>query len=490
MAKRDDVVPEDLVIHLQRRIKGFKKEPVGIQMMLAKMIWVGGHKSKRHTQYEGAMSFTYQELYKAFGKGGFDEINKRLEMFDVTPNWSKDQGFTKAYWFTSKVQAARDEYFSKVWRKVTRVLLLDGSVQKTLPRPIGSRASGAGKRKSMAKVWGKARMAPVVRVDRPTLQNLRKVLKQWIKDWQEGRRPQDLFMSYPNEEYLQYLVDMVAKILRMSHTDVAGHGCIAQQYQESPSGRLYGLGLTLQNAPELIKQAALSGLWEYDFICCHYAILDQMAAKHGFDCRAIKHYLTHTDEVRQTIADEVGIAMSQAKTCLVAILYGAKASLHPDDAIPDEIGVDAAKRLYQHPIFKALKDEVAKSRSAIIKAWPRSANGSLVNACGKAIKGDAKNPEILAHLLQGVEAAALRSVFDAHPGEIVLLQHDGFTAHSKLDLKSLETLVHQATGYQLHLTVKQLRLTPERQFLKAEQNAQKRERKRERKEHNANRRNH
>jgi hypothetical protein len=465
MAKRDDVVPEDLLLHLRKKVSGFSSEPEKVQMALAKLVWIGASKRKQHKKHEGAMSFTYQELHKAFGKGKFAEINSRLNFFDVTPNWSLEQGTTKGYWFTPNVQAVRDSYFQKDWRKVTRVVMMDGSIQRTVPPAIGSRDSKG----NMAKTWGGSKIAAIVRVDLPTLKNTRKWLNQRIKDWQEGRRPQDLFMEYPNEQYLQGFVDRVAKIIRMSQTDVAGHGCIVQRYKESPSGRLYGVGVTLQNAHSLIKEAALHGLWEYDFSNCHYSIIEQMASREGFDCKAIQHYLANKSEVREAIATDVQITVEQAKTCLVAILYGAKASLRPDDAIPNEIGIDAAIRLYEHPLFKAIKDDVGNARSTILKAWPRTGNGNLTNACGKSIKADeSSHPEKLAHLLQGVEASALKAVFDAYPGEIVLLQHDGFTSYSRLDLKPMEELVYQATGYRLYLELKQIRLTPERQFLKVQ----------------------
>ena len=73
---------------------------------------------------------------------------------------------------------------------------------------------------------------------------------------------------------------------------------------------------------------------------------------------------------------------------------------------------------------------------------------------------------ILAHLIQGAEAAALLAAFNLHPNDIVLLQHDGFVAHRRLNAKAIELAVKEATGLALTLEEQQIRIDPDAQFLK------------------------
>ena len=107
MQKRDDPIPEDLLTHLRKKVVGFKSESMTHQMQLAKMVWEGGSKRRQHQHFQGAMSFTYTELNKAFGRGGFNAINTRLNFFVQTKNWSADKKFTKGYWFSEMVQRVR-----------------------------------------------------------------------------------------------------------------------------------------------------------------------------------------------------------------------------------------------------------------------------------------------------------------------------------------------------------------------------------------------
>ncbi len=97
----------------------------------------------------------------------------------------------------------------------------------------------------------------------------------------------------------------------------------------------------------------------------------------------------------------------------------------------------AARRLYQVPLFAGIQSDIAKARAAILNGWKRTTNGSLTNAFGKAIEDKAKTVEQLAHLIQGVEAKALQAAIDLYPNDIVLLQHDGFAASTRLSNKAI-----------------------------------------------------
>lgn len=463
-------------MHLQKTIPGFKREADSCQHALARMVWMGRTKRRRHPHFEGAMSFGYEELEDWFGRGQFTAINDRLGFFRVSDNWlfkleggvRTDDNFTKGYWFTDLVQASRDKYFDRRWRKETRLLFIEGQIlkaQKTLPGAFAS-TDTKGKATRISRAAKGSRELRHVPVDLETLGRLRKWLTGIKREWLAGRAPHDLVTQYPSLVVIERLYELTSQVIRMAKTDVAGHGYIAQQYTESPSGRWYANGVNLQNSSSLIKEAALAGLWEYDFSNCHFDIIKQMAAEYGYECKAIADYLADKKPTRQAIADQAGISVDQAKVCLLAVMYGARASTWHENAIPEEIGKEAATRLYKVALFNGIVKDVARARAVILKKWPRTANGSLTNAYGKAISGTDKRARQLAHLIQGAEAKALMVAIDMHPNDLVLLQHDGFVATRKLYVPAITKAVLQATGYLLALEESQIQVNPDAQFLK------------------------
>lgn len=476
MAGRDETVPEDLLMHLQKSIPHFKSETTRCQYGLARMVWMGRTKRRRHPRFEGAMSFGYEELEDWFGRDQFKIINNRLNFFRVSDNWlyklaggvRTDDNFTKGYWFTDLVQEVREKYFERRWRKETRLLFIEGQilkVQKTLPAAFAS-VDTKGKASRASKAAKGSKELRHVPVDIEALQRLRKWLTAIRREWLAGRAPHDLVTQYPSLAIIERLYELTSQVIRMAKTDVAGHGYIAQQYTESPSGRWYANEVNLQNSSSLIKEAALAGLWEYDFSNCHFEIIKQMAAQYGYECKAITDYLARKKPIRQAIANQAGITVDQAKVCLLAIMYGARESTWHENAIPKEIGEAAATRLYKAELFKGIAKDVARARSVILKKWPRTANGGLTNAYGKAISGTATKAQQLAHLLQGAEAKALMVVIDMHPNDLVLLQHDGFVATRKLYVPAITKAVFESTGYLLDMEESLIQVNPDAQFLK------------------------
>lgn len=463
-------------MHLQKTIPGFKHEANSCQHALARMVWMGRTKRRRHPHFQDAMSFGYEELEEWFGRGQFNQINKELGFFRVSDNWlyklqgshRTDENFTKGYWFTDLVQDSRDKYFNRCWRKETRLLFIEGQIlkaQKTLPAAFSS-TDTKGKATRISKAAKGSKELRHCPVDLDTLSLLRKWLKGIRAEWLAGRAPHDLATQYPAIVVIERLYELTSQVIRMAKTDVAGHGYIAQQYTESPSGRWYANGVNLQNSSSLIKEAALAGKWEYDFSNCHFDIIKQMAKEYGYECKAIADYLAAKKSTRQAIADQAGISVDQAKVCLLAIMYGARASTWHENAIPEEIGKEAAERLYKVALFKGIVKDVARARAVILKKWPRTANGSLTNAYGKAISGTDKKAQQLAHLIQGAEAKALMVAIDMHPNDLVLLQHDGFVATRKLYVPAITKAVLQATGYLLELEESQIQVNPDAHFLK------------------------
>jgi hypothetical protein len=475
---RNTFTPELLVKQLAKDVPGFKSETPQVQAALASLVWIGATKLRQHTVHDGYMSFHHTELAAQFG-GQFKAINARLGFLDVKDTWrfgkeaKATDTFTKGYRFSPVVQASREAFLAKrVTRlsKLSRLLDATGTGFRTPPKAVAS-TDMADTPTTRWRAANNDDSLSLVPVDIEALKHLQRDLAKKIDTMRRtGHAPRDLWMEYPSLDYLLDLRDKTAQIIRMAHTDVAGLGCVLHRYMESDSGRLYALGgASLQNAPAVIRQAALSGRWDYDVENCHFAIAAQMAKKAGFQCVAIEHYMAHKKAVRAEIADAIGITINQTKTCLLAVMYGARTTTWHENAIPQAIG-DKAAALFALPTFANIADDVKLARAAILKQHKLNRQGGLVNAFGKSIKANAHSPEQrLAHLIQGVEAQALRACIELHRGKIILVQHDGFTAASRLDMAALELAIQTATGYALTLEEKPIRPDLVEQFGKAAQ---------------------
>ena len=469
MHLRDEQLPEDLVDHLCKTVPGFRQEALQHQIGLARMLWVGDRWYRQHKHFEGAMFFSYIELQGSFGRQGFDAINERLGFFRVTNQWFKDDKLTRGYWFTDPIKEIRDKYFRGQYKKETRLIIGSGITRrfmKTPPRAIAAK----DKNKQTTNAWDHLKQNNVIEVNLPRLQALHKWLDIKRKDAQRGQVNGTLLSPLPPAWVINRLHNMTAQIIRSSMTEPAGRGKLMHRYEEATSGRLFAQGVNLQNAPELIKQAALAGHMDYDFSNCHYAILRQMAARFGYECQAIDHYLDHKELVRRQIADQAQIQEHQAKSCLLMLLYGASQSEEPGRAIPKEIGIEAARRLYQVDLFAGIHNDIDKARAVILKGWDRRQRGGLVNEFGKTLKTkDASKPQLLAHLLQGVEALTLRIATLLHAQHIALVQHDGFVTTKSLtnrQILEIEDAIVDATGYRLKLVRKQIQIDTDAYFLK------------------------
>lgn len=133
------------------------------------------------------------------------------------------------------------------------------------------------------------------------------------------------------------------------------------------------------------------------------------------------------------------------------------------NAIPKAIGVEASQKLYLLPSYKAIANEIKKAKQAILERYPHP-NGRYVNAFKMAIPIKKKNPSILSHLMEGVEAAALRSAIKYCKNEVVLLQHDGFVLRNPVDLIGLEEAVLRDTGYSFTYDYKQISYPIQKEF--------------------------
>jgi len=490
--KRDTFTPLPLLRQLAKDVPGFKSETPEVQAALAAMVWIGATKRRQHTVYDGYMSFHHTELAKAFGRN-WKAINQRLGFLE-----EKDTGefqnyrfgpkggaatdvHTKGYRFSPTVQASRDRYLAKrETHRLTGLVDADGAGIATPPSAVSS-LDTKGNPTSRWRALNNGESMSLVPVNIASLKHWEKKFDKDIATWQAtGQPPPDLFMRYATLESLIDLRDKTKQIRRMAHTDVAGLGNVMHRYVESPSGRLFALGgASLQNAPKELRKAALVGLWDYDIVNCHFAIIAKMALDVGVQCVAIEHYMAYKKPVRAEISEAIGISIEQTKTCLLAVMYGARTSTWHETAIVETVGKDAARRLNDFPLFANIVADVKRAGVAILANTKPNRQGGLVNMFGKSmpiqetVNGKIKKkpwPKLLAHLIQGVEALALRACLEVDPGAVVLIQHDGFTATRRLAVAALEKAMMDATKYELKLEEELIQPDIQAQFDKSIQN--------------------
>ena len=462
MASRTETVPENFLKHLKETFPGFADESTQHQLGLARMAWIGLTKRNQHAHVKDAMFFHYEELDRIFGQSKFVPLNDRLGFFHRSAGWSQAKKLTRSYTFSWNLTVAINEYLAKSpWESATRLLMSDGKEVGTVPRAVASKdKSGV-----TTKAWVNAKSLSPVKVQLGALEKLKDELVDACVQWRKSEHTLGA-RSYPELDSILRCIEMIDKTLVMAATTAAGESYMAHHYQEANSGRLYPIGISLAAAQTVVKDAALTGYWEYDISNCHYAILAQMAAKVGYECLAINSYLKNKEETRDEMAAQAGINRRQAKTCLVALMYGARATTWHENAIPREIADTAAvERLYRSPIFIGLKEDVRKAREAILSGLVTTRKGFIKNAFGKSIPSTVGPEKQLAHLLQGVEAKSLQAVVNSYPDDVVLVQHDGFVSSRRLDAGVLSAAIAEATGYVLELEESCLKADANKYFL-------------------------
>lgn len=446
MGIRNQVVSVRFLQFLQRNRAEIKHETLDIQHGLACLLESATWKQREHRTEPGCVFISFQEIYERFGRAnGLEIVTTRYGIFETTGDYSVKSGVARAFKVADDLAEGIKKHH-RAWRRTEKPCLILSSGKEFVAPLAAIDSLDMGNRH--AKAAGKTLVENFVPVPRQIMHRVDNALQRL------SEKQLDLFAGDDLAE-IEKLRVSIGQVMgnTMVHEGVIG---LPHRYVESDAGRLYGQGMHLQNTRRAIKNMILSGRWEYDVENCHYSILYQLAAKFGLDLPAVGHYLCWKKEVREQLMLDIGIAKDDAKTCLIALIYGARNGKREiDDAIPRTIGIDAAQRLYDHELWIRLKADVTKARDLLIKKWPRS-RGRLENLMGKWISETQTKPKILAHLLQGVESKMLEVVRTMHPHALVLMQHDGFSSYDKLDVKAMEDEITVQTGFIIELSEQRL----------------------------------
>jgi len=459
--KRDELLLDSFLRKLRRDIKDFRKLDKDIQHHFGKLIWEFNSKHLQHSKYKGYISIKYQELYGKFGRN-FLTLNDKLNIFDIT-EWSKERKYTKGYKLKEPIKKIVQSYLSYTSSRIDRLVSSDGNYLRTPPKAVASKDTKGVTRSQ----WKTTKFRSLVPVDIGTLKQVKKEFRRFQRIFESGTWNEDLFFTSEMPGQIYRCIDVINQILKLANTDL-GKGYVIHRYFECKTGRLYAKNINLQTTPRLIKQAALHGLWEYDFKNCHFTIFKQLANRIDIECPAVDNYLQHTEATRKQVAKDISISLDDTKTCLIAIIYGANSFAWEEAAIPELIGLDKSKQLIKHPQYLAIYQEVKEIRLEILNHWPIKGRTTYLNTAWKRIKQSESERKILAHLVQGIEAWLLNTVLDKHQEDIVLLQHDGFASKSRLDIVAIKKLLKKQTGFNMPLKEDEIQLEDNLSFPKRE----------------------
>lgn len=426
-----------------------------------------------HVRFSGHLSITWQELERRFGQKRFHAINDAIGFLDCT-HWSKDKSYTRGFRLTQDGEMFIDALLSQ--KSETEDYLVDAEMKKLIKAKRNGRSSRDMDGNNAA--W-RCTAPSSCRVDVKSVQKGMKCLQD-CRDFFNGYAPipdygpfnrlerpfkasKTLSPEKRRAEWIRRRMAAMHWIHGAAHSRSLPFGFVATDYIESPSGRLYAAtDFHLQNTPREVRKIALAGNWDYDFKNCHYSILQQLAHRYGIEVPAIDGYVADTKGVREALSRDIGLEIADVKKCLLALIYGARRSHRGKDAIPDVIGVEKAEQLYEHEIFNALMDEVKLAGKAAIEKAERKGNGKgkeqsvILNAMGKSISAKESQPCVLAHLVQGIEARMLHTVVEMYQEEVLLLQHDGWTADRELDVDFIEDEIERETGFKMVVEMEQL----------------------------------
>jgi len=447
--KSDRVVPRQLLEMLRTHIPGFDQEKYAFQ--IAWMLWQTTVPSRQHNHYLDGVWFTTKEIRELFGEvKRFSEVNRDPRYFMVAQhrNGAK-KTFTNGYLPWPWLQKALD------WSLEGGVDLVD---ERGCARRIESRAiCSTDYHGNPVQGWKGVDVPSLIPVN---VDKLRELAECW-----ETLRALDRSRELPPGFFEEHGLNPGFLPVALQHTkqmlaEASGKrnpGKLYIRYVLHESGRLYAEGLNLQSCKSEIRKAALAGNWDVDIAACHFAIMFQMAKKYGHECKTIENYVRNRKGFRQQIAEEVGLSIGQAKSVITMIAYGAQESLSPMAAIAQEIGTERAERFFETGLYRTLKDDISDAQRVILKNCRRY-NGMVINQVRRAKSEESKPTSLMAHLMQGVEAAALEIAVRACKGKVLLLQHDGFTVSEPINTHQLQFEVLEKIGYDLIFDIEQIEM--------------------------------
>jgi hypothetical protein len=210
---------------------------------------------------------------------------------------------------------------------------------------------------------------------------------------------------------------------------------VPQTYTQLEFGRVVGQGLTMQSTSKTLRKILMDGYYDYDFKNCHYAIVNSLGVY-----PTIQMYVDNTEEVREDLADEIGVTKEMVKQGLISLLYGANEKTHPDySSIYDLFGERAANDFWNHYFIKNLVNEIEQCRTDISHEY--AGFNKMTNS-------------EFARFIMGWENDILCCAVEGKVIDVPM--YDGFISREDLDVEQMEKKVSDELG--IDITIKKEKL--------------------------------
>lgn len=231
------------------------------------------------------------------------------------------------------------------------------------------------------------------------------------------------------------------------------------QYEEHTTGRLCVIGsANLQTANREIRNILLANMdyLDNDFENCHYNIYEQTLNMYGADMSeypTMINYNRNKKEFRNNLMSHCGISENKAKSIFISLVCGDSGGYY-SRTFNKILTRDEIQKVNEYEPFKKLKSETKNGAIYLIGKMTGN-DGTLINAVGKVFNKKTWKEKI-SFILQGYERKMLDIILEKYGDKIILLMHDGFVSLEYLDMKSIENMIEQKTGYKMKLETKKL----------------------------------
>lgn len=451
----DREVPENIVAALIAARPDLELEKRSIQRQFAYWAMVYLSAARIHKSASDFMWVRVTELQAGFRPRGFTELNNALQIFDVLECASPHRGTTKGY----RLQADIASALRAAVRRFNDALPVEGAGscgnQDRLPTRIVAPEHS---------LWHDAPFSALTPCNTAELVRLRSDLDAILELPRVEQQNALRSIGYDGNLSATQLVDKIEELL---HAAKRGNGFIAHAYAQTRSGRMVAIGANLQSPPRIVKDAALTGLWQYDFSNCHLRIAYQLAYELGIRMPAIDYYLRNKDVVRKHLAQVAEVSEKQAKLCLIAFGYGARRSTSPKVELHNIIKGTAndesttrakAEALCNDLFVRSLIDDMNRARRAILAHHDQIIGPGLINAMSLPFIPKDDGPKVkitdsqrMAHLLQGIEARMLLIATSLLGRDMVCLEHDGFSTSRRISTFRLRRAIKRETGFKMKI---------------------------------------
>lgn len=206
-----------------------------------------------------------------------------------------------------------------------------------------------------------------------------------------------------------------------------------ETYRHHDCGRLFSeKGISFQNVPKAIRNAAFNGKYSYDIVNCHYSILCNLFPND----KAINHYSNNRKDIQKEISDRYDMDISDVKKLFLSILYGVSDSCRKDHPwlFKGKYTEDTVQSLLQEPVIS----DLFKSRKTL--------NRRMLNQYKHS---DISGKNRLSKFLFTVENEILMTIARKCKPEVLL--YDGLITSDELDVEEIEKEVLTNLGIAINI---------------------------------------